>query len=109
MGVEVGGDVTSDPRVGVLAPSATGPFCLLVDREVVEAGLGQLDCAEDARHPGANDRKPKRTWLVRYRHLDCCSSRLRYEGCVARYDTAGALTNSASPCGCSPRPDRASS
>ena len=53
--VEVRGHVAGDARVGVLAPGPAEAIGLLVDREVVEAGLLQLDRAEDARHAGADD------------------------------------------------------
>jgi hypothetical protein len=53
--VQMGGDVARDARIRVLAPCAAEPVGLLVDREVREARLRQLDAAEDARHPRADD------------------------------------------------------
>ena len=57
--VQVGRDVTGDARVRVLPPGTAQPVGLLVDHEVGEAGLAQLDGAEDPGHPGAHHDHPQ--------------------------------------------------
>jgi hypothetical protein len=57
--VEMGGDVAGDAGVRVLPPRPTEAIGLLVDREVVEAGLPQLDRAEDSRHPGSDNEEAR--------------------------------------------------
>ena len=56
VGVEVRRHVAGEARVGVLAPRAADAVGLLVDGEVVVAGLAQLDRAEDPGHARADDR-----------------------------------------------------
>jgi hypothetical protein len=56
---EVRKEGTAGTRIGVLPPGTAEPLGLLVDREVLEARLAQPDRAEDARHPGADDREAK--------------------------------------------------
>jgi len=53
--VEVGGNVTRDPRICILPPSATQSIGLLVDREIIEAGRPELDRRQDAGHAGPKD------------------------------------------------------
>src|SRR5437879_12825026 len=48
IGVEVGRDVAREARIRVLPPRPADTVRLLVDREVREAGLLQLDGAEDS-------------------------------------------------------------
>lgn len=60
--VQVRGHVARDPGVGVLTPGAAETIRLLVDRDVGEAGLLQLDGAEDARHARTDDDDPWLTW-----------------------------------------------
>ena len=52
--VEVRRDVARESRVRVLAPRPPEPVGLLVDRDVVEAGLAELDRREDAGHDGTD-------------------------------------------------------
>ncbi len=55
-GVEVARDVAGAARVGVVAPGAADVGAALEDREVVEAGVHELDGHGDAREAGADDR-----------------------------------------------------
>jgi len=64
IGIEVGRDIAREPRVGVLPPRSAEPICLLVDRDVGEPGFLQLDRAQDARHPGADDRETQLAVVV---------------------------------------------
>ena len=59
IGVEVGRDVAREPRIRVLPPRPTDTVRFLVDGEVREAGVLQLDRAEDSGHAGADDREPQ--------------------------------------------------
>jgi hypothetical protein len=49
--VEVGRDIAGDAWVGILSPRPAQAIGLLIEDEVVEAGLPQLDCAEDPDIP----------------------------------------------------------
>jgi len=57
--VEVGRHVARDARVGVLPPRPANPVALLVDDEVLEAGVAQADRRKDARHPRPDDDEPE--------------------------------------------------
>jgi len=56
--VQVRGDVARDPRIGVVPPRAAQSVGLLVYDDRVEAGLLQLDRAEDAGHAGTDHDDP---------------------------------------------------
>ena len=57
--VEVRRDVAGDARVGVLPPGAPEAIGLLVDDQIGQAGLPQLDGAEDPGHPRPDDHHPQ--------------------------------------------------
>src|ERR1035437_10781411 len=53
--VEMRGNVTGDPGVGVLPPRPTETIGLLVDGDVRQARFGQSDGAQDSGHPGPDN------------------------------------------------------
>src|SRR4051794_27830036 len=57
-------DVARQAGVGVLAPRAADAVGLLVNGEVILARFGELDRAEDARHPCADHRETQRSGCV---------------------------------------------
>ncbi|MCY1422702.1 hypothetical protein D9M71_383940 [compost metagenome] len=59
VGVGVRGHVAGQAGVGVLAPGAADARGLLVDGHVTEAGLAQLDAAQNAGHAGAHHHHPQ--------------------------------------------------
>ena len=55
VGVGVGGNVTRQTRISVLAPGAADAVGFLIDDDLVLAGLTQADGSQDAGHAGADD------------------------------------------------------
>src|SRR5262245_58568491 len=53
--VEVRRHVAGQAGIGVLAPGSAETVGLLIDDDVIVAGLAQLDGGKDARHPGPDD------------------------------------------------------
>ncbi len=60
VGVGMGGNVTRQTRISVLAPGAADALGLLIDDDLVLARLAQADGGQDAGHAGADDDDAKR-------------------------------------------------
>ena len=54
----MGWDITSQPRIGIVAPGAAYPRGFFINSDFCEASFLKLDARQDACHARANDDNP---------------------------------------------------